>query len=108
MFVDNVKLKLSSGKGGAGCSSFRKEKFVVKGGPDGGDGGKGGNIYFEVDNNTDTLSWYKGKAHLKAQNGAPGKGSNMTGKSGEHLILKVPPKSGKPEGGNLCSGKKVF
>jgi GTP-binding protein len=91
MFVDSVSFKVSSGKGGAGCSSFRKEKFVVKGGPDGGDGGKGGDVYFIVDNNTDTLSWYKGKKVLKAQNGKPGMGKRMTGKSGEHLILTVPP-----------------
>ena len=59
MFVDKVELTLSSGKGGEGCTSFRKEKFVVKGGPDGGDGGKGGAVYFEVNNNTDTLSGTK-------------------------------------------------
>jgi GTP-binding protein len=91
MFIDNVKLQVSSGHGGSGCSSFRKEKFVVKGGPDGGDGGKGGDVYILVDNNTDTLSWYKGKKHLKADKGKPGKGSNMTGKSGEPLVLVVPP-----------------
>ena len=91
MFVDNVKLTISSGKGGAGCSSFRREKFVVQGGPDGGDGGKGGDVYFVVDNNTDTLSYYKGRHKLKADNGVPGKGSNMTGRSGESLILTVPP-----------------
>lgn len=91
MFVDNVKITISSGKGGAGCSSFRREKFVVQGGPDGGDGGKGGDVYFIVDNNTDTLSWYKGRHKVKAENGKMGKGSNMTGKSGETLILKVPP-----------------
>ncbi len=91
MFVDNVKITISSGRGGAGCSSFRKEKFVVKGGPDGGDGGKGGDVYFIVDNNTDTLSWYKGRHKVKADNGKMGKGSNMTGKSGAALVLRVPP-----------------
>jgi len=91
MFVDSVKITVSSGKGGAGCSSFRREKFVVKGGPDGGDGGKGGDVFFKVDNNTDTLSWYKGKRNIKAENGAAGKGSRMTGRSGEPLILVVPP-----------------
>ena len=90
MFVDSIKIKLSSGKGGAGCSSFRREKFVIKGGPDGGDGGRGGNVYFIVDNNTDTLSWYKGKSHLKAQNGQAGMGRQKFGKSGEHLYLTVP------------------
>ena len=90
MFVDNAKFTLTSGKGGPGCSSFRKEKFVVKGGPDGGDGGKGGDIYFIVDNNTDTLSWYKGRHVLKALNGQPGMGSSMTGKSAPNLELRVP------------------
>jgi GTP-binding protein len=91
MFVDSVSLKVTSGKGGAGCVSFRKEKFVPKGGPDGGDGGKGGDIYFQVSNNTDTLSAYKGKYHIKAKNGQPGKGSNCTGKSAPAVVLVVPP-----------------
>ena len=91
MFVDSASFKVKSGKGGAGCVSFRKEKFVIKGGPDGGDGGKGGDVYFEVDNNTDTLSYYKGKHNFKAQNGIPGMGSRKTGKNGESITLKVPP-----------------
>jgi len=90
MFVDNARFTLISGKGGPGCSSFRKEKFVVKGGPDGGDGGKGGDIYFIVNNNTDTLSWFKGRHILKANNGQPGMGSRMTGKSADDLELRVP------------------
>ena len=90
MFVDNAKFTLISGKGGSGCSSFRKEKFVVKGGPDGGDGGKGGDIYFVVNNNTDTLSWFKGRHVLRAQNGIPGMGSRMTGKSAPDMELRVP------------------
>lgn len=91
MFVDSVELTVSSGKGGAGCVSFWTEKFVVNGGPDGGDGGKGGSVYFVVDNNTDTLSWYRGKRHLKAKNGRPGEGRKRFGKKGEDLILTVPP-----------------
>ena len=91
MFVDSVKFTVSSGKGGQGCASFRREKFVVKGGPDGGDGGKGGDVYFQVDNNTDTLSWFKGRTVLKANNGKPGEGRNKTGKSAEPLVLVVPP-----------------
>jgi GTP-binding protein len=82
---------LSSGKGGAGAVAFRREKFVVKGGPEGGDGGRGGSIYFQVDNNSDTLSAFRGKHHLKAKNGQPGGSRNMTGKSGEDLVLSVPP-----------------
>ena len=91
MFVDSVKISISSGRGGQGCASFRREKFVQKGGPDGGDGGKGGDIYFQVDNNTDTLSWYKGRHHVRAEAGAQGMGRNMTGKSGDTLTLRVPP-----------------
>lgn len=90
MFVDSVQLSFSSGKGGAGCVSFRREKFVVNGGPDGGDGGKGGNVYFEVSPNTDTLSHFKGKKHLKADNGRPGQGRKMYGRGGEPLVVLVP------------------
>lgn len=91
MFVDSVKILVSSGKGGAGCSSFRREKFVVKGGPDGGDGGRGGDLTFLVSQNTDTLAWYKGKNILRAENGKAGMGRNMTGKSASALKLIVPP-----------------
>ncbi len=91
MFVDKAEFLVSSGKGGAGCVSFHTEKFVTKGGPDGGDGGKGGDVYFVVDNNTDTLSYYRGKRHLKAKNGRPGEGRKRFGKKGEDLVLVVPP-----------------
>ncbi|HIQ50475.1 MAG TPA: GTPase ObgE, partial [Nautiliaceae bacterium] len=75
----------------AGCVSFRREKFVVKGGPDGGDGGKGGDVVIVCDKNTDTLSHFKGKKVLKAKNGRPGEGRKKHGANGEDLILKVPP-----------------
>ncbi|MBP7250675.1 GTPase ObgE [Arcobacter cryaerophilus gv. occultus] len=91
MFIDSARFSVSSGKGGQGCASFRREKFVVQGGPDGGDGGKGGDVYFVVDSNTDTLSFYKGKKVFKADKGQPGMGRQKTGKSGEHLLLTVPP-----------------
>ncbi|MBP3206758.1 MAG: GTPase ObgE [Campylobacter sp.] len=91
MFVDNVKFSVTSGKGGAGCVSFRREKFVILGGPDGGDGGRGGDVYVKADKNTHTLSFYKGKTKFKAPNGAPGEGRKKTGKSGETLYLIVPP-----------------
>jgi len=91
MFVDKVTVQLSSGKGGAGCVAFRREKFVVKGGPNGGDGGRGGSIVFVVNKNSHTLAWFKGSKHLKAENGKPGLGSNMTGKSGKNLEVQVPP-----------------
>ncbi|MCH9813365.1 MAG: GTPase ObgE [Epsilonproteobacteria bacterium] len=91
MFIDHVELVLSSGKGGAGCVSFRTEKFVLKGGPDGGDGGRGGDIFFLVDKNSHTLSSFRGKNHLKAKNGVPGMGRKKYGKKGESLDVVVPP-----------------
>jgi GTP-binding protein len=90
MFVDSVDLIVSSGKGGAGCVSFWTEKFVIKGGPDGGDGGKGGCVYFKVDNNTDTLSALKGRHHIKAENGRPGEGKKKYGRKGKSVDIVVP------------------
>ena len=91
MFTDSVELTVSSGKGGQGCVAFRREKFVLNGGPNGGDGGKGGDIWFKCDNNTHTLSHFQRKMHIKADNGVPGEGSLMTGKSGSKKIIIVPP-----------------
>ena len=91
MFIDSVEIKVSSGKGGAGCVAFRREKFVLNGGPNGGDGGKGGDIWFKCDNNTHTLSKFSRKMHIKADNGRPGEGSNCTGKSGAKKVIVVPP-----------------
>ena len=91
MFVDSVELTISSGKGGAGSISFWTEKFVAKGGPDGGDGGRGGSVYFKVDNNTDTLSGFRGRNHIKAENGRPGEGRKCYGRKGQDTIITVPP-----------------
>lgn len=91
MFTDSVELTVSSGKGGAGCVAFRREKFVLNGGPNGGDGGRGGDIIFKCDNNTHALSHFQKKMHIKAENGKPGEGSNMTGKSGAKTVIIVPP-----------------
>ncbi len=91
MFVDSVELTFSSGKGGAGAVSFWTEKFVINGGPDGGDGGRGGSIYFKVDNNTDTLSALRGRRHIKAENGRPGEGRKKYGRSGKDTTVTVPP-----------------
>jgi GTP-binding protein len=90
MFVDSVDLMVSSGKGGAGCVSFWTEKFVIKGGPDGGDGGKGGSVYFRVDNNSDTLSALRGRNHIKAENGRPGEGRKRYGRKGKSVEIVVP------------------
>ena len=91
MFTDSVELTVSSGKGGQGCVAFRREKFVLNGGPNGGDGGKGGDIYFRCDNNTHTLSHFQRRMHIKADGGKPGEGSRMTGKSGDKKVIIVPP-----------------
>ena len=91
MFVDSVELTISSGKGGAGAISFWTEKFVTKGGPDGGDGGRGGSVYFKVDNNTDTLSGFRGRNHIKAENGRPGEGRKCYGRKGQDTVITVPP-----------------
>jgi len=90
MFIDSVNLTLSSGHGGAGSVSFYREKFVPLGGPDGGDGGRGGDVYFVTDNNTDTLSELRGKNKLSAKNGHQGEGRKKSGKDGESLYIKVP------------------
>lgn len=91
MFIDNVELTISSGKGGAGSTSFRREKHVTQGGPDGGDGGRGGNVVFKTNRNSHTLSNFRGLNTLKAQNGQNGMQRRMHGKNGEDLIISVPP-----------------
>jgi len=91
MFIDNVQLNLKAGNGGAGAVSFRREKHVIMGGPDGGDGGKGGSVFFRVDNNTHTLSHFRGSGNLKAKNGQPGMARKCYGKYGESLYVVVPP-----------------
>ncbi len=90
-FIDEVILELSSGSGGPGCVSFRREKYVPKGGPDGGDGGKGGDVLFVVRRNLKTLRHLKKNPILKAQNGFPGEGALRHGKDGESIEIPVPP-----------------
>ena len=91
MFIDEAQIQVKAGDGGHGCISFRREKFIPKGGPDGGDGGQGGSVYFQAVENLDTLLDFAGKHHWKAQKGQPGSGSNKHGASGQDLIIKVPP-----------------
>jgi len=90
-FVDEVKIRLESGKGGNGCISFRREKYVPRGGPDGGDGGKGGDIYLLASERKHTLLDFRYRHYFKAPSGKHGQGQNRHGRSGEDLVLEVPP-----------------
>jgi len=89
-FLDQVKIYVKAGNGGSGSPSFRREKFVEFGGPDGGDGGKGGSVILKSERNLNTLIDYRYQQHFKAQRGQDGSGKNKTGKGGEDLYLKVP------------------
>ena len=89
-FLDQVKIYIKAGNGGDGSPSFRREKFIEYGGPDGGDGGKGGSVILKAEQNLNTLIDYRYQQHHKAKRGDNGAGQNRTGKSGEDLILKVP------------------
>ncbi|EGG30879.1 GTP-binding protein Obg [Aequoribacter fuscus] len=89
-FVDEAIIEVAAGNGGNGCLSFRREKYIPKGGPDGGDGGDGGSVFLEADENLNTMVDYRFQRKFRAVNGAPGQGRNCRGRSGEDLILKVP------------------
>ncbi len=90
MFIDYVEIEVTAGKGGHGCVSFRTEKYIPKGGPDGGDGGQGGSIIAVADEQLTTLLDYRYRRHYKAENGRPGSGSLKTGRSGKDTILRLP------------------
>ena len=89
-FLDLAKIYVRSGDGGAGCLSFRREKFIEFGGPDGGDGGRGGDVVAEAVEGLNTLVDYRFQQHVKAQNGRGGSGKNRTGATGRHAVVKVP------------------
>ena len=89
-FLDQVKIYIKAGNGGSGSPSFRREKFIEFGGPDGGDGGKGGSVVLVSERNLNTLIDYRYQQHFKAERGGDGKGKNQTGKGGDNLYLKVP------------------
>ena len=89
-FLDQAKIYIKAGNGGSGSSSFRREKYVEFGGPDGGDGGNGGSIILESERNLNTLVDFRYRQHFKAENGKPGSKKNKTGAGGKNLILKVP------------------
>ena len=90
MFVDRVKVFVQAGNGGRGSVSFRREKFVPKGGPDGGDGGRGGNVILQADRHVDNLVNLFYEPLIKAKNGGHGKGKKMSGRAGADKIVKVP------------------
>ena len=90
-FLDEVRIQVASGKGGDGTVHFRKEKYVPRGGPDGGDGGKGGDVVFVVDPKRTTLSAFRGQRHFRAKEGKAGGGNNKTGKNGNDITILVPP-----------------
>lgn len=90
MFIDEARFRVEAGRGGHGCVSFRREKYVPFGGPDGGDGGKGGDVVLEVNPQLRTLSDYRYQHEYKAPRGTDGKGKKMTGRSGKDLVLQVP------------------
>jgi len=91
MFADIAKIFIEAGRGGSGCVSFRREKYVPKGGPDGGHGGHGGSVYFEVDANMRTLLDFQARKHFRAERGEHGKGANQTGRDGKDIVIFVPP-----------------
>ena len=91
MFVDRVRIHVASGKGGDGCVSFRREKYVPRGGPDGGDGGDGGSVILEARQGVDSLTALAHRKHWHAQSGEPGSGANCHGKQGPDQLLPVPP-----------------
>ncbi len=90
MFIDEAKIRVKAGNGGPGCMSFRREKYIPKGGPDGGDGGDGGSVYFVADPSIDTLLDFSGRHDWEAGNGLPGEGAKRFGSDGEDLIIHVP------------------
>ena len=90
MFVDIAKISIKAGNGGDGAVTFHREKYVAAGGPDGGDGGRGGNIVFRADRNLSTLADFRYQRKYAAQNGEPGRGKRCSGKSGEDLVIRVP------------------
>ena len=89
-FVDEALITVEAGNGGAGCLSFRREKYIPRGGPDGGDGGDGGSVILLADENLNTLIDYRYQPRYRAENGRPGAGRNKTGSGGHDLVLKVP------------------
>jgi GTP-binding protein len=114
-FVDEASIEVAAGKGGNGSASFRREKFVPFGGPDGGDGGRGGSVFLEGDSGLNTLVDFRHQRSYRAQNGQGGSGRNMTGKSGEDAVIRVPlgtivtdAETGEPIGEVTTGGQRLL
>jgi GTPase len=115
MFVDQVTIRVYGGPGGAGAEAFRRETFAPRGGPSGGDGGKGGDVILRADDQLDTLLDYRYQEHHRAERGQHGQGKNRTGRSGDDLVLRVPPgtyvrdaETGEDLGELLAHGDEVI
>lgn len=115
IFLDRAVIRVTAGTGGSGCTSFRREAYVPKGGPDGGDGGRGGSVYLRADGQLSTLLDYRYRTHWKASRGQHGLGANKTGRSGSDAYLPVPPgtvvrdaDSGDPLGELLKAGDELL
>src|SRR5690554_6045425 len=89
-FFDEARIEVVAGDGGNGAATFRREKFVPRGGPDGGDGGRGGSVYAQADRNLNTLIDYRYTRHFRAERGENGRGSDCYGKGGEDIVLRMP------------------
>ncbi len=114
-FVDEATIRVTAGKGGDGCVSFRREKFIPRGGPNGGDGGDGGSVYLVADGGLNTLIDFRYTRHYRAGNGQPGMGSDRTGKKGADLEIKVPlgtmvwdADTGEPMGDLVTAGERLL
>ena len=103
MFIDEAKIYAKAGRGGDGCVSFRREKYVPKGGPEGGDGGDGGSVLLRADARLATLVDLKYRPHQRAQRGAHGRGKGCHGRTGHDLVVRVP--VGTEGGGRPCGGR---
>ena len=89
-FIDEVRITIRAGDGGNGCLSFRREKFIPRGGPDGGDGGRGGSVVFQVCDRCSTLGDFRYKKSIQAERGKNGSGQNKHGRAGEDVVISVP------------------
>ena len=105
-FLDQAKVYVRAGDGGNGCVGFRREKFIEFGGPDGGDGGKGGDVIVECVANLNTLLDYRYKQHFKAKKGGHGMGQNRTGAGGADVVLKLPPGTQDLRGGRRDADRR--